>query len=136
MQGRLRRHRAPEVSTCHGAPDSQHQIATVKRHAFWCGMATIAGSPEADLTTPAVHDGSFRRVGDIRHEYISFLFPALANNIDLLRRYGEWSRCWVVGGIGATIDLTGINDCFGRWCLVGANLASRYFRVVSNVAGA
>jgi hypothetical protein len=43
---------------------------------------------------------------------ITFIFSTPVNDIDFLRRNGECSYCWVVGGIGATIDLKTANHPF------------------------
>ena len=43
---------------------------------------------------------------------IAYIFLGPLNDIDFLRRYGECSCCWVVDGIGATIDIKTVNDSF------------------------
>ena len=61
---------------------------------------------------------------------ITYIFLGLLNDIDFLRRYGECSRCWVVDGIGATIDIKTVNDSFADVASAIADPASRYFRIV------
>jgi hypothetical protein len=41
---------------------------------------------------------------------MSFIFISRVNGIDFIRRIGECCSCWVVGDIGATLDLTAIDD--------------------------
>jgi hypothetical protein len=43
-------------------------------------------------------------------KYITFIFLDPLNGIDFIRRFGECCSCWVVDDIGATFDLTAIND--------------------------
>jgi hypothetical protein len=60
-------------------------------------------------------------------EYISFIFMRPASNMDFLRRHGGCSRRWVVGGIGAALDLTKINDFLQ---VAARSRGSRYLCVV------
>jgi hypothetical protein len=46
------------------------------------------------------------------------------NDIDFLRRNGEWSECWVVGDIEATIDLDREGHFAGNRVLADADPAS------------
>src|ERR1700729_360469 len=55
---------------------------------------------------------------------ITFIFLGPMNDIDFLRRNGEWSHCWVVGDIEATIDLGGERLFAGAGGLVNARPAS------------
>src|ERR1700694_471371 len=61
---------------------------------------------------------------------ITFIFLGLRNDIDFLRRYGECWHRWVVGGIGATIDIKTTNNLFAGMRFATADPAGRYFSVV------
>jgi hypothetical protein len=50
---------------------------------------------------------------------ITFIFLGSVNDIDFLLRFGECSRRWVVGGIGATIDIDTVNHPFAAGMTVG-----------------
>ena len=58
------------------------------------------------------------------------------NDIDFLRRNGEWLKRWVVGDIEATIDLDGDGLFAGAGRLANADPASWRSTSRSKVAGA
>ena len=55
---------------------------------------------------------------------ITFIFLDRMNDIDFLRRNGEWSERWVVGDIEATIDLDGERHFAGAGGLADAGPAN------------
>ena len=55
---------------------------------------------------------------------ITFIFLDHLNDIDFLRRNGEWSERWVVGDIEATIDLDGERHFAGAGGLADAGPAN------------
>ena len=65
---------------------------------------------------------------------ITSIFLGPVNDIDFLRRFGECSRRWVVGDIGAAIDIKTVND-FSQVRLVIADPAGGVSASYSNVAG-
>jgi hypothetical protein len=58
------------------------------------------------------------------------------NDIDFLRRNGEWSKRWVVGDIEATIDLDGEELFAGAEGLAIADPANWRSTSRSKIAGA
>ena len=79
---------------------------------------------------------AIRRQPYIRQNTITFIFLGLINDIDFLRRNGEWSRRWVVDDIEATIDLGGERIFAGAGGLANAGLASWRSTSQSKVVGA
>ena len=57
--------------------------------------------PRPRLRPPAIRDRQYAQ------NTITFIFPGCMNDIDFLRRNGEWWQRRVVGDIEATIDLDG-----------------------------
>ena len=47
-------------------------------------------------------------------KYISFISIGSINGIDFIRRIGECYTCWVVGDIGAALELKAIEEVFAR----------------------
>jgi hypothetical protein len=47
-------------------------------------------------------------------KYISFISTGSINGIDFIRRIGECYTCWVVGDIGAALELKAIEEVFAR----------------------
>jgi hypothetical protein len=57
-------------------------------------------------------------------KYITFISLREANDIDFIRRYEECCTCWVVGDIGARIDLRAVEHRRAAYTLRLFDLAS------------
>jgi hypothetical protein len=69
-------------------------------------------------------------------EYITFIFFEATNGIDFLRRNREYLLRWVVGDIGATIDIKTVMNLSQALRSATADPANRHFGVMIECCGA